>query len=322
MLKSNVRHSRIEARGLDPSWSWRYLIAAVVLLLAGALAACGEEAELKEFRIGLIAPITGSIPSVGQSSVDSAKLFINDINDTGGLEVGGEFYKLVLLVEDSEDTAEVAARKAHKLINQLNVVAIVGPQASRNAIPASNVAEQFRIPMISPASTNPMTTLNKEWVFRVSFIDSFQGLILASFAKEQLGVEKVAVLYDIASEYNKGLAEVFKSSFEGLGGEVAAFESYTTDAPDVTEQMLRIKDVGADALFLPNYYLEVAEQVRLARELGIKAQMIGGDSWDPLRDEDRIDLEGGFFSTNYAPDDDEGNVDSLVKTRFEEVPEI
>ena len=249
-----------------------------MLLLVAALAACGKEAAIKEIRIGLIAPITGSIPSVGQSTIDSAKLFVNDINDRGGLEVNCEFYKLVLLVEDNEDTAKVAARKAHQLINQMDAVAIVGPQASRNAIPASTVAEQFGIPMISPASTNPMTTLDKKWVFRVSFIDTFQGPILARFVKERLGIEKVAVLFDISSEYNSGLAEVFRSSFEGLGGEVAAFESYTADAANVTEQMLRIKNVGADAWFLPNYSPEVVNQVRLARGIGIDAQMIGTDS--------------------------------------------
>ncbi len=287
------------------------LLGSVALGLLVLSVGCGEP-EQKEIRIGLIAPITGSIPNVGQSSVDSANLFVNDINDSGGVEIGGEFYKLVLLVEDNEDKAEVAANKAHKLINQLEVVAIVGPQASRNAIPASNVAEQFRIPMITPGSTNPMTTLNKKWVFRATFIDSFQGSILAGFSKEQLGVEKVAVLFDIASEYNKGLAEVFKSSFEALGGRVVAFESYTTDAPDVTEQLLRIKEVEAGVLFLPNYYSEVADQVRLAKELGIDARMIGGDSWAGLPHADRTDLEGGFFSTVYAADEDDSKVQQFV----------
>ena len=321
MLKLSVGSSRAEnlvraLRGL-----WRLSLAAAALLIIGAVAACAKPSEPKQIRIGLIAPITGSIPSTGRSSINSAKLFVDGFNDRGGLEIEGELYELVLLVEDNKDTAEVAVRKAHQLINQLDVVAIVGPQASRNAIPASNVAEQFGIPMISPGSTNPMTTIGKKWVFRVSFVDTFQGPIVARFAKEELGVEKVAVLFDIASEYNRGLAEAFKSSFEGLGGEIAAFESYTPDAPNVTEQLLRIKDVGVDALFLPNYSPEVVNQVRLARGLGIDAQMIGGDAWGQLQDADRRDVEGGIFSTIYAADDEDPQVQQFISSYVEEFGE-
>ena len=129
----------------------KLLLAALLTLnlLVVGLACVGQEEQL-EFRIGLIVPITGNIPEVGQSSVDSASLIVNEVNQAGGLEVAGKHYKIVLLTEDNEDKAEVTTSKALSLINQQNVIAIVGPQASRNAIPASIVAEVAKIPMISP----------------------------------------------------------------------------------------------------------------------------------------------------------------------------
>jgi len=280
----------------------KWLLAALLILnlLVVGLACAGQE-EQPELRIGLIAPITGNIPEVGQSSVDSANLIVNEVNQAGGLEVAGKRYKIVLLIEDSEDKAEVTTSKALSLINQQNVIAIVGPQASRNAIPASIVAEVTKIPMISPWSTHPETTRNKKWVFRVGYMDTFQGQVMARFAREELGADKVAVLYDIASEYNRDLTEVFAPSFESLGGEVV-LESYTTDNPDVSEQLVRIKESGAEVLFLPNYHTEVPDQVRAARELGIKATVLGSDTWPLIQDADREVVEGAFFNAHFAAD--------------------
>ena len=272
---------------------------ALIILIAGT--ACGG-GQQKEFRIGLIAPITGNIPTVGESTVNSAHLAVDQINEAGGLEVAGEMYNVILLIEDSEDKAEIASRNALKLFNQREVVALVGPQASRNAIPASIVAERARIPMISPWSTNPETTMNKKWVFRAGFIDSFQGRVLARFVRDQLEAESGAVLFHVASVYNRDLAEVFKSFFEGLGGEVVAFESYTSDAPDITQQLSSVKDSGAEVLFLPNYALEVIAQVRLARDAGINALLLGSDTWGTVQESDRHDLNGAYFSTHYVPD--------------------
>ena len=263
--------------------------------------ACGGPEEQPEFRIGLIAPITGNIPEVGKSSLDSANLIVNEVNQAGGLEVAGKHYKIVLLTEDNEDKAEVTTSKALSLINQQNVIAIVGPQASRNAIPASIVAEVAKIPMISPWSTHPETTRNKKWVFRVGYMDPFQGQVMARFAREELGADKVAVLYDIASEYNRDLTEVFAPSFESLGGEVV-LESYTTDTPDVSEQLVRIRESGAEVLFLPNYHTEVPDQVRAAREMGIEATVLGSDTWPLIQDADREVVEGAFFNAHFALD--------------------
>jgi branched-chain amino acid transport system substrate-binding protein len=274
----------------------------VALLGLGGLLSCGSPQEPQTIKIGVIAPLTGSIPLVGQSTVNAAQLAVNEVNDAGGLSIDGQQLQIELLIEDNEDKKETAVSAAQKLINQAGVVAIVGPQASRNAIPAAAVAESARVPLISPWSTNPETTAGRKYVFRVAFIDPFQGRVMARFAIEELGAQKAAVLYDVASEYNKGIAEIFRQIFVDAGGEMAAFESYTTGETDFSAQLAAIKDSGADVLFLPNYYSEIPLQVGQAREMGLDLPIIGADAWGPLEADALPDLEGCFFSTHYATD--------------------
>lgn len=278
-------------------------LTALVLLVFSALTGCTpKEPQVNEIRIGVIASITGSIPNVGKSTVEAAQMAAQEINDAGGLEVAGKKYTVTLVIEDDQDKAETAVAVAEKLINQEYVVALIGPQASRNAIPVSNVAENAHIPMISPWSTNPDTTAGKQYVFRVAFIDPFQGQVMARFSFEELEATKAAVLYDVASSYNRDIAEIFKQVFEAAGGEVVAFESYTTGEQDFTKQLEKIKTSGAQVLFLPNYENEVPLQAEQARQLGLDIPIIGSDSWGTIAPENRTQLEGAYFSTHYAPD--------------------
>ena len=281
----------------------RSFFALIVILFSSILSACTTaEKEISEISIGVIAPITGAISTVGKSTVNAAELAVREINENGGLTINDAKYKITLIIVDNQDNEQETAAAVQKLINQDNVVAIIGPQASRNAIPAANIAENAGIPMISPWSTNPATTAGKSYVFRVAFIDSFQGQVMARFTFEEFGGEKIAVLYDIASDYNKGIAEIYKKIVEDAGGKIVAFESYTTGEEDFSEQLQRIKDSGATLLFLPNYYNEVPQQVQQAKELGITATFIGSDTWSGIPEEDLDLLEGSFFSTHYSPD--------------------
>jgi len=281
-----------------PSWL-------VVFLCAGSLvlAGCGDK-RADEIRIGVNAEITGSKPTVGASCKNAAALLTEQVNAQGGLKVGDKAWRLTLFVEDNEDKPESAAAVAKKLISQNNVLAIIGPNASGNAIPAARICEDAKVIMISPWSTNPKTTENLKYVFRACFLDDFQGEVMAKFAREHLKAETAAVLYDVASEYNKGIAEFFRKSFEVLGGKVVAFESYTKDDKDFSSQLTKIKAANPAVLFLPNYYNEVPLQVQQARRLGLTCQIIGSDSWgsDELLKLGGRDLEGCYFSTHYAPD--------------------
>jgi branched-chain amino acid transport system substrate-binding protein len=281
----------------------------LVMVLSATLAGCGGAGAPSTVKVGLNAELTGGIPVVGESCKNAAELAVKEINDAGGLDVGGQKYKIELQVEDNEDKAESAAAAAQKLATA-GVLAMIGPNASRNAIPAAEVAESSSMPMVSPWSTNPKTTVDaktnqpKKFVFRAAFIDDFQGVVAAKFALNQLKTQKPAVLYDVASEYNKGIAEVYKKTLEANGVTVVAFETYTTGDKDFSSQLTKIKDAGADSLFLPNYYSEVPLQVQQAHKLGFTGPAVGSDSWGNLEliSLCGADCEGLYFTTHYAAD--------------------
>jgi len=280
----------------------------VTIVLGMALSAC-QPAAPTTIKVGLNLELTGSIPVVGESSRNAAELAVKEVNEAGGLDVGGTKYTIELLVEDNEDKAESAAAVAQKLATS-GVLAMIGPNASRNAIPASVVAESSQMPMISPWSTNPKTTKvgdtdeAKKYVFRAAFIDDFQGVVAARFAKDELKTTAPAVLYDVASEYNKGIAEVYKKALEESGVQVVAFETYTTGDKDFSAQLTKIKEAGADSLFLPNYYSEVPLQVQQAHKVGFSGAILGSDSWGniELMTLCGSECDGYYFTTHYAPD--------------------
>jgi len=279
---------------------WFLGLLSLLLLLAFG---CGRAPE-NEIRIGVNAELTGSKPTVGDSCKKAMELLASQVNAEGGLKLGDKKYHVKLFVEDNEDKAESAAAAAQKLISQNNVLAIIGPNASGNAIPAARICEDAGVIMVSPWSTNPKTTEGKKFVFRACFIDDFQGQVMAKFARENLKAPTAAVLYDVASEYNKGIAEFFKKSFEAVGGKVVAFESYTKDDKDFSSQLTTIKAANPTVLFLPNYYNEVPLQVQQARRLGLTCPFIGSDSWGSpeILTLCGVELDESYFSTHYATD--------------------
>ncbi|MCB9100166.1 MAG: ABC transporter substrate-binding protein [Anaerolineales bacterium] len=279
----------------------------VMLLLTVGLAACGAAAPsgaTDTIKIGINAPLTGDIPKVGEGTKYAAEMWLEDIKAAGGLDVGGKKYNVELVIEDNEAKAESATAVTTKLISQDEVLVMVGPQSSKQAVPAGEVANNLKTLMVSPWSTNPNTTLGRPYVFRTPFLDPFQGPVLVNFATKEFGATKAAVLYDVASDYPKGLAEFFKSAWEKLHGEgsVVAFESFTTNDTDFSAQLTKIKDSGAEVLFAPQYYNEVALIVQQARELGYEGPILGSDSWGSA---ELMNLcgdacKGLFFSTHYA----------------------
>jgi branched-chain amino acid transport system substrate-binding protein len=282
---------------------WPLLVGLGWLAMALITSGCGAKSE-QEVRLGINAELTGSKPTVGDSCKKAMELLATQVNQDGGLKVGDKKIPLKLYVEDNEDKAESAAAAAQKLISQNNVLAIIGPNASGNAIPAARICEDNGVIMISPWSTNPKTTEGKKYIFRACFIDDFQGQVMAKFARQDLKATTAAVLYDVASEYNKGIAEFFKQFFEADGGRVVAFASYTTGDKDFSSQLTTIKAASPQVLFLPNYYNEVPLQVKQARNQGLTCAIIGSDSWgsQELLTLGGKDLEGAFFSTHYAQD--------------------
>lgn len=282
------------------------IILAVILALA--LGACGGAASssgaASTIKIGINAPLTGDIPKVGEGTKDAAQMWLSDIQAAGGIDVGGVKHPVQLVIEDNESKAESATSVNTKLITQDKVLVIVGPQASSQAVPAGQVANNLKTPMISPWSTNPGTTKDRPWVFRTPFLDSFQGQVDAQFATSEFKATKAAVLYDIGSDYPKGLADYFKTAWESEhgAGSVVAFETFSTGDKDFSAQLTKIKDSGADFLFTPQYYNEVPLIVKQAHQLGFNKPILGSDSWGSaeLMNLCGSDCYGLFFSTHYA----------------------
>src|SRR5450756_1058866 len=264
------------------------LLVTMLTIMSMVLVGCKSSAELT-IPIGLNAELTGGLPIVGASCKNAALLAVKEVNDAGGLDVGGKKYQIKLFIEDNAYKSDQSVAVTQKLITQDNVVAIIGPNASAMAIPPSEIAETSKVLMISPWSTNPATTIDsktgqpKKYVFRACFIDTFQGKLDAKFAMETLGAKRIAVMYDVADDAGVGLSKYFKETVEQMGGNIVAFETYTSGDKDFSGQLTKIKQAHA---------------------LGITAKFLGSDGWasDELIKLGGKDVEGTFHTAHYAPD--------------------
>lgn len=274
------------------------LVSCSALLVAGAAFATDT------IKIGYNIPMTGDIPKVGEASKYSAEMLKGDINSAGGLEVGGKKYMLEFVYEDNEAKAESAVVTALKLIEKDQVLAMIGPNSSKQAVPAGQVADDNRTVMVTPWSTNPDTTFDRPWVYRAAFLDPFQGPVAVNFAVKTFGAKTSAVLYDLQNDYSKGLAEIFKSEFEKKMGAdtVVAFESHGTKDQDFSAQLTKIVSANPDFIFLPDNYNQVALIVKQAHQQGYKGQFMGSDAWgsSELMTLCGDDCKGLYFSTHYA----------------------
>ena len=273
------------------------LLSLVALFATPALAA-------DTIKIGFNIPLTGDIPKVGEMSKQSAEMLKADINGAGGLEVGGKKYMLEFIYEDNEAKAESAVTTALKLIEKDEVLAMIGPNSSKQAVPAGQVANDNETVMVTPWSTNPDTTKDRPWVFRAAFLDPFQGPVAVNFAVETFDAKNAAVLYDLSNDYSKGLAEIFKDEFEKKMGPntILAFESHGTKDQDFSAQLTTIIATKPDFIFVPDNYNQVALIVPQARKLGYKGQFMGSDSWGSaeLMTLCGDSCKGLYFSTHYA----------------------
>jgi branched-chain amino acid transport system substrate-binding protein len=201
------------------------------------------------------------------------------------------------------------------------VVAILGEVASSRSLEAAPICQQNKIPMISPASTNPSVTQEGDYIFRVCFTDTFQGGALANFASGTLKAKKVAILTDVKSDYSKGLAKNFKEKFVASGGVIGAELDFNGGDKDFKGQLTAIKGDAPDAIFLPGYYNDVALICIQAKQLGIETPIFGGDGWESesLLTIGKDAMEGHYFSTHCSPDQGTPEMNSFVaayKKRF------
>lgn len=307
----------------------RTLACSILLFTLLGLLACqspNQQEDPAQIRIGFLAPINALTTGISNPSTrNSAQLAINEVNEAGGLLVNGQAYQIVLVEGDDGGTPETAAQTALRLINQENVVAIIGPPFSSTALAVAPLANEAGIPLITPTATNPEITPNRPYIFRATFDDNFQAIALANFIHADLAYNRVAVLYDISNNYSQSLAETFTTAFSQNGGNIVAIETYTADTNiNFTSQLQQIEAAQPEAIFLPNPTNDVLIQGAAIREMGLTATLIGGDSWQGQRLSAEGSFAGSFFSGNYCRDMNNETISRFVHTyeaAYDSVPD-
>ncbi|KQU17121.1 ethanolamine utilization protein EutJ [Bacillus sp. Leaf13] len=306
-------------------------------LVAGALAGCNSDSKTSSssggsstsgdtIKIGANLELSGGTASFGQSAADGLKLAIEEINKEG---IDGKKLKIIK-VDNKSDAAE-ATSGSIKLVSQDKVVAVVGSATSTNTLAQVQVAQDNKVPLLTPTATNPDIT-NKagklnDYVFRTCFIDPFQGTVAANFASDDIGAKTAAIYVDSASDYSKGLAAAFKEAFTANGGKIVAEEAYVTKDTDFRATLTRIKSAKPEFVFLPGYYEEVGLILKQAREDGIDLPFMGGDGWDSPK---VVEIAGAealkntFITNHYSPEDEDAKIQDFVaayKKKYKKTPD-
>jgi branched-chain amino acid transport system substrate-binding protein len=289
------------------------LVLGVGLVVSGMVHGCkkpaGSGGSTTEIVIGEYASMTGNTATFGQSSHEGIMLAVEEINKAGG--VLGKPIRIIH--EDDRSEQQEAVTAVQKLISQNKVVAVLGEVASKRSLAGGGVCQKEKIPMLSPASTNPAVTQVGDYIFRVCFTDDFQGAVCAQFAQKQ-GWKKVAIFTDVANDYSKGLTKVFKDVYPKGGGKIVTEQSYREGDNDFRSQMQEIKQAGVDAVFLPGYYTDVGKILRQARESGFGVPFFGGDGWDDPQTYLKLGslADRCYFTNHYAADDKRPEVQDFI----------
>jgi branched-chain amino acid transport system substrate-binding protein len=285
---------------------------ASVAILAALLSGCGAEhpTSSQGIEIGFYGALTGPQATFALSGKNGARLALDEVNRSGG--VLGK--KLDLLSEDDRNDPAEAASAVSKLITRNHVVALIGENASSRTLAAAPIAQTYKVPMVSPTSTNVEVTKKGDYIFRVCFIDPSQGRALALFARDGLKAQTASILIDAKSDYSVGLAEAFRKVFIEKGGRIASELKYAEGDSDFNAQLTVIRENRPDVLFVPGYYTDAGLIARQARGLGVTAVLLGGDGWDSpkLGEIGGSAVEGAYFSNHYSIDDPSPTVRAFV----------
>ncbi|VBB06571.1 Hypothetical protein LUCI_1807 [Lucifera butyrica] len=292
------------------------LLAGALALLTAVAAGCGgNKAQTNDIKIGANFELTGGVAQYGQSTVNGIKLAIKQANAAGGI-MGKQ---LTLVVADNKSEPSESANATTKLITQDKVVAIIGPAASSNVLASAQIAEDNKIPLLTPTGTNPQITVAngkvRDFLFRSCFTDPFQGKIMANFATNSLKAKTAAIYTDSSSDYSKGLSKNFEAAFVKNGGQIVDKEAFLQKDQDFKATLTKIKTANPDIVYIPAYYEEVSKIVKQAREMGITAPLLGSDGWDSPK---LVDIAGPaalnntFFTNHYSSQDKDPRVQKFI----------
>lgn len=284
------------------------LLIVASLLTAFACQPSGSGSD--KVRIGVFMSLTGTTANFGISSVNGIKMAADEVNKAGG--INGK--QIELKVEDDRSDASEAATIVTKFVTQDQVHAILGEVASSRSIAAAPIAQNAKIPMLTPSSTNPEVTKKGDYIFRSCFIDPVQGAAIAQFAARTLNAKRAAIMVDRKNDYSTGLESVIKEVFPKLGGQIVATQSYQEGDQDFNAQLTSLKGSNPEVIFVPGYYNDVGLIAKQARDKGITVPLVGGDGWDSaqLYAIGGSALHGSFFSNHYSPFDTDPKVQKFV----------
>jgi len=303
----------------------RTLIALVLTALLLAAAACqsgGGNVGGDKVKIGVFMSLTGSTAQFGISSTNGIKMAADEINAAGG--INGK--QIELIIQDDRSDAQEAATIVTKFVTQDGVHAVLGEVASSRSIAAAPIAQNAKVPMLTPSSTNPDVTKKGDYIFRSCFIDPVQGAAIAQFAAKSLGKKRAGIMVDRKNDYSTGLEKVIVEVFKRHGGEIVVTQSYQEGDTDFNGQLTSIKGGNPDIIFIPGYYGDVALIAKQARDKGLNVPLIGGDGWDSaqLFTIGGSAVVGSYFTNHYSPYDTDPKVQKFVQgyqTRFGQIPD-
>ena len=300
-----------------------FLVVSAVFVLSGCTKGGSGPVGVTDTEIlfGEYGSFTGAESTFGVSTHEGVMMAVEEANAAGGVQNR----KIRVIHYDDQGKSDEAVTAVTKLITQDRVLLVLGEVASSRSIAAGAIAQQYQIPMISPSSTNPRVTQLGDYIFRVCFIDPFQGSVMAKFAAEGLKIKRAAIFRDIRSDYSMGLANYFAEDFKKRGGEIVADVSYSQGDVDFKSQLTAIKKATPEVLFVPGYYTEVGIIAKQAKEVGLKAELLGGDGWDSekLTEIGGKAIYGAYFSSHYSHEDQNPVVQTFVKNyqeKYKHVP--
>lgn len=305
-VRTHAKETHMKSR--TRLWLALSAVAAAAFVVSG----CGGSSK-DELVIGEYGSLTGNDATFGQSTKNGVQVALDDLVAGHDGKIGGLPVRIV--VEDDQGHPEEAATVVQKLINQDRVVTVLGEVASSRSLAAGPICQSAGVPMITPSSTNPRVTEVGDYIFRMCFIDPFQGTVMARFAANNLKLKRVAILTDVKNDYSVGLAQFFKEAFTAAGGTIAAEQAYTAGDQDFRAQLTSIKASHPDGVFVPGYYTEVGLIARQARELGLTVPLLGGDGWesDQLLQIGGKALNGSFYCNHFAVDNPDPRLQGFLK---------
>jgi branched-chain amino acid transport system substrate-binding protein len=286
---------------------WIAVVLAAMCFAFGASRAGAQE----PIKIGHYGSLTGSEATFGQSTSQGIRLAIKEFNDAGGLN--GR--KIELTEYDTKGDAREAGAVVTRLVSRDHATAVLGEVASGLSLAGAPVCQQAGVPMISPSSTNERVTKVGDMIFRVCFIDNFQGLVCAKFAHDVKKANRVAILQDQAAPYSVGLADEFEKHFKKMGGEITTRQSYNGGEQDFAARLTTIRATNPDIIFVPGYYTDVANIAIQARKLGITVPLLGGDGWDSakLGEIAGKSIDGSFYANHYSHEDPSPTIQEFIR---------